>query len=64
MSAAVIIEPGVLSAGAGRSEHLMRALRKDRLALAGLVLIIVVLILAVAGQWIAPYPAQGFGFGS
>jgi peptide/nickel transport system permease protein len=39
----------------------MRALRKDRLALAGLVLIIVVLILAVAGQWIAPYPAQGLG---
>jgi len=61
VSAAVITEPGLWSARAGRSEHLLRALRKDRLALAGLILIIMVLILAVAGQWIAPYPAQGLG---
>lgn len=38
-----------------------RVLRKDRLALVGLILIALVLFAAIFGQWIAPFPDQGAG---
>ncbi|QTV79951.1 ABC transporter permease [Microbacterium sp. NIBRBAC000506063] len=38
-----------------------RVFRKDRLALLGAALILFVLILAVFGPWIAPYPQEGLG---
>ncbi|MFK4834158.1 ABC transporter permease [Microbacterium sp. ZW T2_14] len=38
-----------------------RVLRKDRLAALGLALIVLVVILAIFGPWIAPFPAQGYG---
>ena len=41
--------------------RLLRVLRTDWLAAAGLVIVLLVIVLAVFGQWIAPYPAQGMG---
>ncbi|MFK4806107.1 ABC transporter permease [Microbacterium sp. ZW CA_36] len=38
-----------------------RVLRKDRLAALGLALIVLVVILAIFGPWISPFPAQGYG---
>lgn len=39
----------------------MRVFRKDRLALLGAILIILLLLAAAIGPWIAPYPDQGAG---
>ena len=39
----------------------LRVFRKDRFALVGAVLIILVLLAAAIGQWIAPFPDQGLG---
>ena len=36
-------------------------LRRDRLALFGLLIICVLLLTAVFGQWLAPFPEQGAG---
>lgn len=38
-----------------------RVLGKDRLAMIGALLILLMLVLAAFGQWIAPYPEQGMG---
>ncbi len=38
-----------------------RVFRKDLLALFGALLILLVLVLAVFGQWIAPFPLEGMG---
>jgi peptide/nickel transport system permease protein len=40
---------------------LVRVLRTDRLAALGVVLILVVVLLALFGPWLAPYPEEGFG---
>ncbi|MBC9936716.1 MULTISPECIES: ABC transporter permease [unclassified Leucobacter] len=45
----------------GAFTRISRILSKDRLALFGSVLIILVLLAAVFGQWIAPYPLEGLG---
>ncbi len=39
----------------------LRVLRKDRLALFGALLIVLVLVAAIFGPWIAPFPDQGAG---
>ena len=36
-------------------------LRRDRLALLGLLIICALLLIAVFGQWLAPFPEQGAG---
>lgn len=41
--------------------NVARLVRKDPLALFGLVVIAVFVFVAVAAPWIAPYPAEGFG---
>lgn len=41
--------------------RLLRVIRTDRLAALGLALILLTVILALFGQWIAPFPAQGLG---
>lgn len=48
-------------AGQGAVARFGRVLRKDRLALVGLTLIALVLLAAIFGQWIAPFPDQGAG---
>jgi len=45
----------------GFLRRLRRALRRDPLALAGLLVLFGLLVMAVLGSWIAPYPAQGEG---
>lgn len=45
----------------GAFARMRRVFTKDRLALIGASLIVLMLILAVFGQWIAPYPAEGLG---
>lgn len=45
----------------GFLRRLRRALRGDPLALAGLVVLLGLLVMAVFGSRIAPYPAQGEG---
>ena len=45
----------------GPFRRVLRVLGKDRLALFGAVLIILVLVAAAFGQWIAPFPEEGFG---
>ncbi|HVB42260.1 MAG TPA: ABC transporter permease [Streptosporangiaceae bacterium] len=50
----------VLPPLAGR-RRIAAVLRKDPAALAGLTVIALFLLVAIAGPWIAPYPAQGAG---
>ena len=45
----------------GFARRAARAIRKDWLALFGLIVIVIVLILAVFGPWIAPEPGNGYG---
>lgn len=44
-----------------RTSRVLRILGKDRLAVIGIVLIVTVLTVAALGQWIAPFPEEGFG---
>lgn len=44
-----------------RTTRVLRILGKDRLAVIGIVLIAIVLTVAALGQWIAPFPEEGFG---
>ena len=46
---------------AGFGRRFRRALRADPLALAGVTVIVLLVVLALFGHWIAPYPAQGEG---
>lgn len=45
----------------GSLSRTMRVFRKDRLAILGASLILLVLLAALIGQWIAPFPDQGMG---
>lgn len=53
--------PTFIPVGDGFWRRALRVLRTDRLAAVGLALIVLVLVLAAFGPWIAPFPAQGFG---
>lgn len=44
-----------------RAKSLVRALAHDRLALAGIALIVLLVVVAVLAPWLAPYPDQGRG---
>ena len=54
---------GLPAVPAGRQPRLGKAavLGRDRLALVGLLIICALLLLAVFGQWVAPFPEQGAG---
>jgi len=39
----------------------VRVFLKDKLAVAGLIVIVFTIVVALIGPWIAPYPAQGRG---
>ena len=56
-----VLRPGVVVPRAGITRRFRRALLADPLALAGVVVIALVVMLAVFGPWIAPYPGQGAG---
>jgi peptide/nickel transport system permease protein len=60
MTAATAL-PAFVPMGGSTLGRVVRVLRTDRLAALGLGLIVLVVVLAVAGPWIAPYPAQGLG---
>ena len=47
--------------GEGSFSRLRRVILRDPMAMVGITLIILIVILALFGQWIAPYPEQGFG---
>ena len=53
--------PAFVPMGGSTLGRIGRVLRTDRLAALGLALIVLVVVLAIAGPWIAPYPAQGYG---
>lgn len=48
-------------AGQGFLSRTVRVLRADRLAMLGLALILLMVVLAFFGDWIAPFPEQGRG---
>jgi peptide/nickel transport system permease protein len=56
-----VIRPDAMVARAGILKRFRRALLADPLALAGVALITLLVVLAVLGPWIAPYPGQGEG---
>jgi peptide/nickel transport system permease protein len=53
--------PVGVASDAGPFARLARVLRTDWLAAIGLGLILLMVVLALFGQWIAPFPAQGLG---
>ncbi|WP_157001838.1 ABC transporter permease [Agromyces laixinhei] len=53
--------PAFVPMGGSTIGRIARVLRTDRLAALGLALIVLVVVLAVFGPWIAPFPAQGYG---
>lgn len=53
--------PDFIAEERGVFARLKRVFGKDKLALIGASLIVLMLILAIFGQWIAPYPEQGLG---
>ena len=53
--------PDFIAEERGVFARIKRVFGKDRLALIGASLIVLMLILAIFGQWIAPYPEQGMG---
>lgn len=62
MSVPTVIDvPTPTLTDAGFVRRAARALRSDRLALVGIALIVLVVIAALFGPWLAPYPDQGFG---
>ena len=48
-------------AAARRTRQILTAMTRDKLALIGMVLIGVMIVAAIAGPWLAPYPDQGAG---
>ena len=56
-----VLRPGVVVPRAGMMRHFRRALLADPLALAGVAVIALIVVLAVFGPWIAPFPGQGAG---
>jgi peptide/nickel transport system permease protein len=61
MAAIEVLRPGAVTARAGILGRFRRAVRTDPLALAGVTVIGLVVILAVFGPFLAPYPLQGAG---
>ncbi len=62
MSVPTVIDvPAPTLTDAGFLRRAARAVRSDRLALVGIALIVLVVIAALFGPWLAPYPEQGFG---
>lgn len=53
--------PAFVPMGGSTLGRIGRVLRTDRLAALGLALIVLVVVLAIFGPWIAPFPAQGYG---
>lgn len=51
----------VEAAAPTRARQVLAAVARDRLALAGVVLIALLILAAVAGPWLAPFPEQGAG---
>jgi peptide/nickel transport system permease protein len=56
-----VLRPGVVAGRAGIVKRFRRAVLADPLALAGVAIIALLVVLAVFGPWIAPYPGQGEG---
>ncbi|MGM7668275.1 ABC transporter permease [Microbacterium sp. A93] len=56
-----VLSPLPLPARDTTGTRLLRVLRTDWLAAAGLAIVVLVIVLAFFGQWIAPYPEQGLG---
>ncbi len=56
-----VLRPGMIVPRAGITRRFRRALQADPLALAGVTVIGLLVVLAVAGPWLAPYPGQGEG---
>lgn len=61
MTVTTTLAPLALPARDTGLTRLLRVLRTDWLAAAGLALVLLVVVLAAFGQWIAPFPAQGLG---
>ena len=58
---ATALRPPVFTSRDTALSRLIRVLRTDWLAAVGLAIVVLVIVLAVFGQWIAPFPAQGLG---
>ena len=56
-----VLRPGVVVARAGILKRFRRAVLADPLALFGVAVIAQLILLAVVGPWMAPYPGQGEG---
>ncbi len=56
-----VVRPVVITGRAGIGKRFRRALLADPLALGGVAIITLLVVLAVLGPWIAPYPGQGEG---
>jgi peptide/nickel transport system permease protein len=56
-----VLRPGVDPVRAGFLKRFRRAVIADPLALAGVLIITLLVVVAVFAPWIAPYPAQGEG---
>lgn len=62
MSVPAAVDLPVPDTGSGSvTARLRRVLSKDRLAMVGLGLILLMVLLALFGPWIAPFPEQGMG---
>jgi peptide/nickel transport system permease protein len=64
VSTPVIADPGREAAALPRGralKHTVDVLRRDRLALVGLVIIAFFLLMGILGPWVSPYPEQGAG---
>lgn len=55
------LRPGIFSVRSGRLGHLFRVFRTDWLAALGFGIIVLIVVLAAFGHWIAPFPQQGLG---
>jgi peptide/nickel transport system permease protein len=56
-----VLRPGIVAGRAGIAKRFRRAVLSDPLALTGVAVIALLVVLAVFGPWIAPYPGQGEG---
>ena len=56
-----VLRPGVETPRAGFLKRFRRAVIADPLALAGVLIIALLVVAALFAPWIAPYPAQGEG---
>ena len=56
-----VLRPGAITPRAGIVRRFRRAVLADPLALGGVLIIGLLIVLAIFGPWIAPYPEQGAG---